>query len=215
MRSDRAAQAVAVGPEDARNLQHAGIAGAVVADALAPAVVVAVQQDEVAGVVGAWDLGHRQLLHVPAGVERGGDGGGRALAREGDQLLAVGLVYGGRGDLGRRARSSGSGVPQMVETVPQWMRSPGLTAIAAMAPAASSPAMKFGQREPLDHRDLATGRRRGSVPAAGSRSSGVPPQASVMWMSSPVTPSGTEAAKAGGLAAKVYPPAVTLADDRE
>ena len=47
--ADRAAQLVALRPQHARDLEHAGIAGAVVADAFAPAVVVAVHQHELLG----------------------------------------------------------------------------------------------------------------------------------------------------------------------
>ncbi len=76
------------------------------------------------------------------------------------------------GIFGRRARSSGSGVPQMVLTVPQWMRSPGLTATTAAAPAASSPATKLGSAKP----SMITTLPATSGPGAcGLRSSGEPP----------------------------------------
>ena len=86
--------------------------------------------------------------------------------------LPSGWLTAADGIFGRRVRSSGSGVPQIVLTVPQWMRWPGLTAITAAAPAASRPATKFGSAKP----SMITTLPATSAPAfCGLRSSGVPP----------------------------------------
>src|SRR6185436_3367502 len=63
---DAALELIAMLPQNARDLDHGGIAGRVVADTDLPRVVVAMQQDELLGVLRAADLDHRQLALEPA-----------------------------------------------------------------------------------------------------------------------------------------------------
>ena len=56
-----------------RDLEHAGIARAVVPDAHPPAVIVPVQKDEAVGLYRAVDVDDRQLLAKPTLLELGAD----------------------------------------------------------------------------------------------------------------------------------------------
>src|SRR5690606_30418546 len=78
----RALEVLTVVPQHASDLQQRRVPGGVVADADVPRVVVAVQQDELLGLLGAGDAHHRDLRGVPALLEDGHDLGLGAPARE-------------------------------------------------------------------------------------------------------------------------------------
>ena len=74
---------------------------------------------------------------------------------------------------GRRGRSSSPGVPQIVLTVPQWARSPGLTATTPAAPAVSYSATALGRAKP-SVTTMRPWKRPGSSRVPADRSSGLP-----------------------------------------
>ena len=66
-----------------------------------------------------------------------------------------GLFTATTGIFGLRGRSCEVGLPQIVVQVPQWMSTPGLTAISPMPPHSSIRLVSAGLPKPEHHHDVA------------------------------------------------------------
>src|SRR5262245_44929089 len=96
---NRAPQRASSLPEGARNLEQAGVAGAVVAHPHLPAVVVSMQKQEAVGLDRTFYVHHRQLLWEPPLLELGADGRHLTFLGCGKHDGAVAAIYAGRWDL--------------------------------------------------------------------------------------------------------------------
>ena len=130
-----ALELVALRPQHARDLEHAGVTRGVVADADVPGIVVAVQQHEL--FAASLDFHHRHRLLEPALVELGArvsrcrpsSPARSALRRPACSPRPPGIA-------GLYGRSSRSAVPQIGLPPPQCATLPGLIAITPTAPSA-------------------------------------------------------------------------------
>ena len=151
-----ALELIAQRPQGLGHGQHAGVAGAVVADALAPAVVMAVQQDKFGVAIGSGDFDHGQVLREPAGFQLGLQRDARALGGQRDQPVAAWPVHRDRRDLGqarkvrqfRRAPDGRHGAPVNIDARIDGDGTDGADGL--------KPCDKIRQRKAFDHRDLAT-----------------------------------------------------------
>src|SRR5215203_4903721 len=124
----------------------------------------AVEEDEALRLHGARDIDDGNLLTIPAFHHLGDDGRAFAVARRRDDLLPVRIVHGDDGD--RRLPR------QIVVQVPQWMSTPGLTAITALAPHSSRREQEPGLAKPAMTTTLPLTRARTSPPSPAKISEG-------------------------------------------